>query len=228
MINYIFDNKIKVSDNSLRYNGYTWYNQSVGQLDAIEFFCGLIKNDKDFVIIDIGAQSGAYSLCSKFYSNTNWFSFEADPVNYNCLIENIALNDITNIKPYNIGLGNEEGELILNVCRNHRGLNTFGKELKRFGIEEREEVNIRVNKLDNLEEISKIDLIKIDTEGCEYDIILGAMNKIKIFKPKIFMEYHEENLNQFGYTLDDLNKLIDAIGYHITWGKEDNILIESK
>jgi len=226
MEKYIFDKFIKVSDNSKKLNNYTWEYGTVGQIDAVEFFSTLIKNDDGFTVIDIGAQSGAYSLMSKFFDKTKWFCFEPDPINYECLLENIKLNDITNVDVKNLAVNDISGTVKLNICKTHRGLNTIGQNPTRFTQNDTEEYLIDSNNLDSLFENTKIDLIKIDTEGCEYNILKGAKQVISKYKPKIFLEYYNENLNQFGITIEDLNNLIYELNYHITWSKEDNVLIE--
>lgn len=135
-INYIYNNNIFISNNSLNLNKFTWSNGSVYELHAIEFFFNQIKNEKDFTIVDIGAQSGAFCLLAKFCNNTKWYSFEPDPDNYQCLIENLRLNDINNIVPNQIAIDKEIKKTKFNICKSHRGLNTIGDNLKTFSKED--------------------------------------------------------------------------------------------
>jgi FkbM family methyltransferase len=227
-IKYIFNEEVKVSERSKLYNNYTWENGVVGQISAVEFFSTLIKNEENFTVVDIGAQSGAYSLMSKFFNKTNWFCFEPDPINYECLLENIDLNSIDNVTPKNIAISDVKGEVTLNICKSHRGLNTIGSNLIRFGENDVEEFLIKSDTMDSIFSDIKIDLIKIDTEGCEYNILNGARKIIEKYKPKIFLEYYDINLNQFGLSIKDLDNLISELNYHIVWAQEDNVLIEYK
>jgi FkbM family methyltransferase len=225
MIDYIFDKKIKISKNSLKYNPFTW-NSPVYQKETIEFFYNLIQ--ENFCILDIGAQSGAFSLLSQYFPTTKFYSFEPDPISYNCLLENININNITNIIPHPVALSSKSEEGILNINNSHRGLNTLGSSLLRFSEEDNEKIKVKIETIDNLFLNNKVDLIKIDTEGAEYDILLGGINTIEKYKPKILLEYFDLNLRQFGRNIEQLNELIFSINYKITWIKEDNILIESK
>jgi FkbM family methyltransferase len=179
-------------------------------------------------VVDIGAQSGAYTLMAKFFKNTKWYCFEPDPVNYECLLENLSLNKITNVNVQNIAINDDKGTVTLNICKNHRGLNTIGSNITRFESTDTEEHVIESNNLDSLFLDKKIDLIKIDTEGCEYNILKGAKKIINKYKPKIFLEYYEENLNQFGVSKQNLDDIILDLNYHIVWRQEDNVLIEYK
>lgn len=228
MIKYIHNKNIHITNDSVIHNKHTWEGGTVYQLDSIEYFFSLIKNQKDFCVLDIGAQSGCFSLMAKFCEETTWYAFEPDPINYKCLVENLSLNNIKNVITSKVGISNVSGTSTFNICSTHRGLNTLGTDLKRFTESESEKLIIETKTLDDLFNNKKIDLIKIDTEGCEFNILIGAKNIIKKYKPKIFLEYYDINLRQFGYTIDDLNKLINDIDYKITWIKDDNALIESK
>jgi FkbM family methyltransferase len=42
--------------------------------------------------------------------------------------------------------------------------------------------------------LKRVDLIKIDIEGEEYNALKGATKTIKRFKPKIIIEIHSKNL----------------------------------
>jgi hypothetical protein len=42
----------------------------------------------------------------------------------------------------------------------------------------------------------RIDLLKIDVEGFEYDVLNGAVNTIRRLKPKIILETHSKELRQ--------------------------------
>lgn len=225
---YINGKKIIIGKQSVEQNRHTWQENNVFEFELIEKFASYIKDD--FTILDVGAQSGCFSLLAKFYPNTKWHSFEPDPLNFNLLIDNLHLNSVRNVITYNQALSDNSNMNILKVCNDHRGLNTLGKNLLRFTEQESSDVNIQTNKIDNLFLDTKIDLIKIDTEGSEYDIITGAMKTIEKYKPIIFLEYYDENLRQCGKTLEDLNNLIEKINYEIICNHKypSNVIIKHK
>ena len=49
--------------------------------------------------------------------------------------------------------------------------------------------------------------MKIDTEGYEYEILLGLDNKIKLVDIIMF-EHHYDNMIKKGYTFRDINRLL--------------------
>ena len=55
--------------------------------------------------------------------------------------------------------------------------------------------------------IEKIDFMKIDTEGYEFEILLGLESKIKLVDIIMF-EHHYDNMIKKGYTFEDINKLL--------------------
>ena len=137
---YINNQNIYISPNAKKYNPHTW-SENLYQLDVVQFFYDQIVNNNLINIVDIGAQSGAFSLMAKFLPNTIWHSFEPDPFNYELCLENIKYNHINNINLYSDAISNRIGEDVLNVCSSHRGLNTLGKNLKRFGENENKKVS---------------------------------------------------------------------------------------
>lgn len=223
---YVNGKTIVVSKQSVEKNRYTWEENGIYELDLIQKFASYIEND--FTILDIGAQSGCFSLLAKFYPNTKWHSFEPDPVSFNLLIDNLHLNSINNVITYNQALSDNVNTSILKVCNDHRGLNTLGKNLLRFSEQESSDVSVQTNTIDSLFLDTKIDLIKIDTEGSEYDIIIGGMETIQKYKPKILLEYYDENLRQCEKTLQDLNDLIERLNYEIVWQHDANAIIQHK
>jgi FkbM family methyltransferase len=246
---YIGGTIIPISDTAVHVNtGWTHprndvrFNQPfVYELNVIEFFYSQIK-DND-VILDIGAHSGLFSMLAKYNKTTKWHLFEPDPFNSSNLKDNIEVNKIKNAIVYEEALSDYVGECTLNICTNHRGLNTIGKNPVRLHTNDGKydhipsEINleknlvetllVKVNTIDNLFLDTKVDLIKIDTEGSEYDIISGGIEVIKKYRPKILLEYNVGNMNQCGNTPEKLNSLIEQIGYIPFWSDNgENLFIQ--
>jgi FkbM family methyltransferase len=232
---YINGTEVPVSENSLYLNSSwvhpskdsKWSNHFVWELDVIQKFVDQIQDD--FVVLDIGANTGTFSLAAKYYTNTKWHLFEPDPFNYNLLIENLKINQIDNVSLYKEALSDKVGDGILKICPNHRGLNTIGNDVKRFS--ESESINhpIKLNTIDNLFLNTRIDLIKMDTEGSEYDIIKGGIETIRKYKPKILLEYNAGNMSQCGHSMEELNTLIEQINYETFWfDNGENLFIQSR
>lgn len=102
----------------------------------------------------------------------------------------------------------------------------FGKEL--YGdtkMSEEDIETITINQLlnNNIVKESKDILIKIDTEGSDLDILLGAFNFIKNKKPTIIVEAHfHMYFDQNKY--DKIFSFLKENGYNITTYKNTNYL----
>tara|TARA_Y100001937_G_scaffold74566_1_gene101474 strand:- start:5854 stop:6573 length:720 start_codon:yes stop_codon:yes gene_type:complete len=231
---YINGSEIVVSTNSVHLNSswvhpdiYPQYDSAfVWDLDVIQTFVDRIE-DND-VILDIGANSGTFSLAAKYYPTTKWYSFEPDPFNTSLLEENLKLNNVENVVLYDHALSDNLGEDILKICPSHHGLNTLGKNLERFSENDSIDHLVKTNTIDNLFLDTKIDLIKMDTEGSEYDIIVGGKKTIKKYKPIILLEYNADNIRQCGHNMQKLNDLFSELNYTPCLTMGENLFIQPK
>ena len=68
----------------------------------------------------------------------------------------------------------------------------------------------------------------MDTEGSEYDIIVGGKETIKKYKPIILLEYNPGNMSQCGHDIQELNDLFNEINYTPCLTMGENLFIQSK
>jgi FkbM family methyltransferase len=250
-IPYIESTKINISKRSLELNKHTWTDAGVYQKNVVEFFSREIRGSAcsfnpsaisqgarenevppkkpSAIVLDIGAQSGAFSLLAKYHPDTKWFCFECDPTNYSLLQENIKLNNINNCSTFQLALSNQNEKTTLHRS-DHFGLHTLGSNPIRFRDEPSRNIEVETTSIDEFvatHNLPSVDFIKIDTEGCELNILRGAIKTIAKFKPKILFEYCEENLQQFDYSSAQLIRFVtDDLSYVPTNKLEDNIYAE--
>ncbi len=199
---------LSLTPHTFKKNGPTWEEASVN------YFYDNVPSDKAVNIVDIGAQSGLYSLYAKYLPESQFYSFEPFPESYKVLNDNIRLNGITNVKTYNIGLSNCKGECVLNTSKSHNGLHTLGTNPLRFT--DIVPVKISVDTIDNIfyENDIRVDFIKIDTEGWEYFILQGGEKTIQKYKPFIQMECSITNMRQCNVNMDEFERyILDTMGY---------------
>ncbi len=206
---------IHVTNETLVVTPHTFHrNATMWEESSINYFYDCVPKDKPVNIVDIGAQSGLYTLYAKYLPNSQFYAFEPFPDTYKLLCDNIALNNITNVNTYNIGISNYKGETILNTSRSHNGLHTIGRNPLRFN--DVVPIAINVDTLDNIfyNNDIPVDFIKIDTEGWEYFILKGGEKTIKKYKPFIQIEWCEVNMKQCNVNIEDLKRYIeDEMGY---------------
>jgi FkbM family methyltransferase len=214
--NYFNDEQfpILVTDETRKITPHTFLdNNTMWEEESIKYFFYDVPKDKPLNIIDVGAQSGLYSLFAKHLPMSNFYSFEPFKQTFDLLNDNILLNNITNVKTYNIGLSNKKERVILNTSISHNGLHTIGNNPKRFN--DVCKVEIDVDTIDNLfyEKNIPVNLIKIDTEGWEYFILKGGEKTIQEYKPYIQIEWNETNMQQCDVDKNEFINYLDELNY---------------
>lgn len=153
-------------------------------------------------VLDIGGHVGSHSiLYSKINPNATIFTFEPQQKLFELLKKNIMENNCKNIKPYNMALGNFNGNFSLQISSTDgSNVNTpveYGTDklynLGGIGLGQNGE-EIIVSTGDSLD-INNVNFIKIDVEGAEKLVILGLENTIKKYHPVIFYEDNWKSLD---------------------------------
>lgn len=144
------------------------------------------------VIIDIGANVGIVSFFfAKKYPNAKIFAFEPHPTNFENLKRGLQLNQIKNIKVFNLAVSSESNT---NVKIHLHENNTSASSVFRF-LPHDPFVEVKTISLDDIisdNEISHIDFLKIDCEGSEFDILENSklFKDNKIIIENMFIEFH--------------------------------------
>lgn len=136
--------------------------------------------------IDIGAHKGEMlKLMLQFAPKGKHLAFEPIPYLYKELKE--KYKNTVEVLPF--ALSNTSGETSFNLVKNAPAYS--GLKKRRYDIEnpEIEEIKVQVKTLDDLIPAEKqIHFIKIDVEGAEYGVLLGASKTLKKNHPVILFE----------------------------------------
>jgi FkbM family methyltransferase len=164
----------------------------------------------EMTVIDCGANIGNHSVYFSKYCKIV-YAIEPFPGNFQLLQQNSLNSD--NIVCYNSLLSDQETFYFANIKNEHRtGLLNYGSvsyELAKTGI--------KSTTLDAMFPNTKIGAIKIDTEGMELKILLGARKILTKYKPRLMIETHSvedsESINELlfecGYSLGSKTKVED-------------------
>jgi len=191
-----------------------------------KFLAKHIKKCK--IILDIGAHVGCHSLMySKVNPTAEIHSFEVQKKMYELLKKNISLNNCQNVKIYNCAIGNMIKMVEINDTISD-GPNTnlkleYGTPNKLnlggvcLGKGSEEQLMITIDSL----ELKECDFIKIDVEGFEPFVIMGALETIKKYKPVIFYEKNYKNVTTEmlkiaeSESYEEVRKILTSVGYKI-------------
>lgn len=224
---YPFNKSILVTKKTTELTPHTFQNNGIWEFNEIQYFYKRVfesKKDK-LNIIDIGAQTGLYTLFAKFVDNATFYAFEPFTPCFDALNENIQLNNISNVKTFNIAISDKKEKKILRVP-SHKGLSTLGDNPKRFS--DYNTIEVQCDTIDNLfyDTNIPIDFIKCDTEGWEYYVLMGGLKTIKKYKPIIQIEYNSTNMLQCNIKPEMLDKLMNELEYVKTYSHSEEYVYE--
>ncbi len=167
-------------------------------------------------VVDIGANIGTHTLAFARLVGERGrvFAFEPQRVVAQVLAANVALNSLTNVHTYHLGVGAKDGTLWLADIDYSRGGNFGGVSLDAVARPQgdpRPKYRVAVVRLDDFYDQPRLDLIKIDVEGMEADVLRGAGGLIQQHKPVIYAE------NDRPEKSPELIGLIRSHGYRLFW-----------
>jgi len=135
-------------------------------------------------VIDVGANIGDTAIYFALKGAKHVYAFEPYPYSYSIAKRNIKLNHLEDrITLLNEGCGKSG---FVTIREDYE--NTGGTDLKNF----KKGKKIRIESLDEI--VKRFNLkhaaLKVDCEGCEYDLILNASDEALKAFDQIIMEYH--------------------------------------
>jgi FkbM family methyltransferase len=168
-------------------------------------------------VVDIGAQSGFYTLLlsKRVGSDGRVFAFEPLPANFRILEENMVLNDIQNVTVRREAVGDRSGEISFHFPIEEPSL-VAGPVLP---TDATGEFLVDCVSLDDfaLREKLHIDLIKMDVEGAEGSVVEGALGTIEQFRPILIIELHDAGNRPRQHPVPIR---LQALGYSVHWLNE--------
>ena len=177
-----------------------------------------IKEFSEPVIFDIGANIGTFTTwMAKAFPEGKIYCFEPQREVFQMLCGNASINNLYNVYPYNVALGKENNKIEFEEP-NYFQKNDFGT----FSLVENvisqttnNKIVVQINTLDWFVEyynIPKIHLLKIDVEGMDIDVLMGATKTIQKHFPIIFIE-HSDNRRT---VIDDIKNFLNQFDYGYT------------
>jgi FkbM family methyltransferase len=165
-----------------------------------------IKSDD--VVFDIGSSYGSYTLTA-CAMGAQVYAFEPESTVFCDLVTNIKLNSWygTRCIPTNIGLWSSATSINMKDYAPHWPQYTISS-------------NYSAKTIDQVAQeyqISRLDWMKVDVEGAEEHVILGGLQTIKKFHPKLIIECHtfldaalkdkiKTLLSPFGYNFEEVSR----------------------
>lgn len=194
-----------VADRSLFYLGsYGWKIHT--------FLIRAVKTGD--VVVDLGANIGAYtvSMARRVGDSGRVFAFEASPLNYEMLVDNIAINKLTNTTPVFGAVVDRSGMLDVPEVKSR------GDFIGNYSLAMQcpTQVTIPGWSLDEFaaaHAIDRIDLMKIDIEGCETKAVRGTQRLFRSGKVRMVVcEFNPVWLKRMGTSAVELYDFFVEMG----------------
>jgi FkbM family methyltransferase len=170
--------------------------------------------------IDIGSNIGYYALIAAKHLNRSGTVICIEPIrrNFEYLLRNIKLNKAKNVKTANVALSDiiELGKMTIDGGSNWAYLSNNGTDLG-----ERYETVVVTTGDNFFCSLKKVDLIRMDVEGHEYNIVKGCYKLIKKYRPSLLIEIHPSLLGE--RKLRELLSLFKDLGYRVKYFIPRNI-----
>lgn len=181
--------------------------------DRLQHLYMSLLKEGDFCI-DIGAHTGRHALpMSCAVGAGSVAAFEPNPSIAQRLRTRMDLLSVSNVTVHELALSDESGtaEFVVAVDRpEESGL----KERVYNGPTRQEKVAVRLAELDSLD-LGTPRFIKLDTEGAEYKVLLGARNTVARSRPVIAFEFGEQSYSAYGVDPNDVFGYFESLGYEV-------------
>lgn len=169
-------------------------------------------------VLDVGANIGETLLYfAQRNENGKNIGFEPVPYIFNRLKKNISLNKFESIKIENLAISDVKEKLSFRMPDNQ---NSGGVRMRKDNSKDKYGADKEVQAI-TLDEyvftngFKKVDFIKIDVEGFEYNVISGAEKTLREYKPKLFIEIDDVMLNQQQVSARQIFEKLKSFSYRI-------------
>jgi FkbM family methyltransferase len=147
------------------------------------------------------------------------YSFEPAPNTNKILNETVKINALQNtITVENYAMSSKKGSTVFFMANTNLADNA--NSLVNHRVDKKlNEVNVTLTSIDDFvidKNLPKVDFIKIDAEGVEYDVLVGARKTLEKYKPKMTLGLHPTPIKQKGDSLEAIYDLLAGYNYNIS------------
>lgn len=179
--------------------------QLYGEFSEAEVSYLLEQVEEDSIVVDVGANIGALTVpIAQKCHRGRVVAIEAQLVNFHFLCANVVTNSLLHVIPIHAAAGTECKPITVPFLDPRKPHNFGGLNIQ----VDAPGMPVSMITVDSLG-LNRCDLIKIDVEGMEPDVLKGAAETIKKFRPMLYVEADREE----SYT--ETMELITSMHYDI-------------
>jgi FkbM family methyltransferase len=164
-------------------------------------------------IVDVGANQGIYTLSiSRQAGDGKVFAFEPDPKLFAALKGNVERNRAQNVVLFNAAAASRPSKLLLRPGSLNRGDN----RIVQSGNGSTDAIEVTAVPLDGVIPDHRVDLMKIDVQGFEFDVLQGAVQIIQANPTLLILfEFWPHGLKLAGASPEEILKLLQEAGFSL-------------
>ena len=164
-------------------------------------------------IVDVGANQGIYTLSiSRLARTGKVFAFEPDPRLFTALKNNVERNRVQNVVLFNAAAASRPSKLLLRPGSLNRGDN----RIVQSGNGSTGAIEVTAVALDGVIPDRRVDLLKIDVQGFEFDVLRGTVQIIQANPTLLILfEFWPHGLRQADASPEELLKLLQEAGFSL-------------
>lgn len=190
------------------------YYGELGQLE-LDFMLRFIQPGD--VVADIGANLGGYTVpfARAVGEQGRVLAFEPQPLVFDYLRANVTLNYLPQVALHPFCVGEKEETLSIPEPDYCKEGNFSGQPFKEDGFWEVATTSNRIeaacHRFDDVFEGTRLNFMKIDVEGMEFEVMQGAAKNIEMYRPVIYFENHRVEKSPA------IMRWLMARGYRLWW-----------
>lgn len=183
--------------------------------NEIDYLYSVLKDGDTF--LDVGGNIGIFSLnAAKIVGKEGRvYAFEAFKPNYEKFFQHLSVNHFNNVTLEHLAVADHNDYIEILYNERYGNIGMASSYLEHFTAKEKVKSIVLDDYIKN-QQITKIDLIKIDIEGGEFSALQGVQGILTYYKPKIIIEINNIALKSSSHSEEELIHLLVEKGYSQT------------
>lgn len=175
-------------------------------------------------VFDVGAHMGELTLMfSRFVGDTGVVhAFEPTKAGFELLTATCTAASLRNVKFHRLALAEQETTVVLHsygdgyqswTSQARRPLETYGIDVRVVGTEESPATTL--DSYCDTNSISSIDLLKVDVEGAEFQVLLGARRMLEAHRIKCIAFEFGQTTFDMNNDPEEIERYLNSLGYDL-------------
>jgi len=166
--------------------------------------------------VDVGANEGFFSILAGGLVGSGGRVIAIEPQQrlQSVIAKNAEMNELTNLEVHQVAISDSEDILDLHLAPD---VNTGGSALARatrYPVATQRVTTMTLTRFFEIAGIERVDLMKMDIEGFEYEAILGSKDIFKSGRVGgLALELHPPALSRRNHSADEIVRFLESSGY---------------